>query len=84
VRALVENPCKDMVAKDWTDPKVQMQEVILLVARREFRSATTTRSHRRPELCYLLNAMSVVSQGAAIKAAMESKLILLHELRSAL
>jgi molecular chaperone DnaK (HSP70) len=37
-----------------------------------------------PDLCLSVNAMSAVAQGTAIKAAMDSKCIPLHELRSAM
>ena len=90
VRALVEKSLQRYaVAKGLDRSKVQMQEVILIggttrvpavrqLLREIFPPPTP------PELCYSLNAMSAVSQGAAIKAAMESKLIPLHELRSAM
>jgi molecular chaperone DnaK (HSP70) len=90
VRALVEKSLQRYaVAKGLDRSEVQMQEVILIGG------ATRVPAVRQllreifppptpPELCYSLNAMSAVSQGAAIKAAMESKLIPLHELRSAM
>jgi molecular chaperone DnaK len=90
VRALLEKSLQRYaVAKGLDRSKVQIQEVILIGG------ATRVPAVRQllrdifpapmpPELCYSLNAMSAVSQGSAIKAAMESKLIPLHELRSAM
>jgi molecular chaperone DnaK (HSP70) len=90
VRALVEKSLdRHAAAKGVERSKVQMEEVILIGG------ATRVPAVRQvlrdifpppmpPELCQSMNAMSAVSQGAAIKAAMESKLIPMHELRSAM
>ena len=76
-------------SKDMERSKVQMQEVVLIGG------ATRVPAVRQvlretfpppvpPDLCVAVNAMLAVSQGAAIKAAMESTLIPMHELRSAM